>query len=111
MTPQGLLLHSHMLSSGLYPEPQESTPHPSIRLRINFYIVLLFMSASCKWSSVGFLTKILYGFVFSTVLATCCAPLFLHRHNWQDYKSWSSLLPSFHQPSLTYTIQYTIYKT
>jgi hypothetical protein len=87
MTPQGLLLHSHMLSSGLYSEPQESTPHPSIWLRINFYIALLFMSASCEWSSVVFLTKVLYGFMFFTVLATCYAPLFLRCHNWQEYKS------------------------
>jgi len=41
MTPQGLSPHSHVLSSGLYPEPQVSTPHPPILFKINLYIVLL----------------------------------------------------------------------
>jgi len=110
MTPQVLFPRSHVLSSGLYREPQESTLYPPILFKIHFYIVILFISASREWSSIGFLTKAPYGFLFSTILATCSAALFLH-HNWQEYKSWSFSLSSFHQPSLTYFIQYTIYKT
>jgi hypothetical protein len=50
MTPEDSLLSSQWPATGLYPEPDESSPHPDILLtKIHFSIILPTASTYLKW--------------------------------------------------------------
>jgi hypothetical protein len=109
MVPEGSLSYSQEPSTGLYPEPdQSSLYHPILSPKIHFNIIHPPMSLCHSPPSglfpSGFPTNILYAFLFPHPCYVHCPShldfIILIIHG-EEYKLWNASLCSFLQPPVT----------
>jgi hypothetical protein len=98
MGPEDSLPCSQQPSTGPYPEPNQSSPYHPISSKIHFNVFFTYvrLGLSSGLFPSGFLTNILYAFIFSPfVLHALSISSFILIKLGEECKLWSSSLCSF----------------
>jgi hypothetical protein len=104
MEPEGSLSCSQESSKGLYPEPRDSSSHPTYFLLIHFNIIIPFIPGSSECPA-----KLLCAFIISYTRAMCPTHLILFDlitliTYGEEYQLWSSSSSNFLKSFVTSSV-------